>query len=39
MSHYCGKPDHVVLGLYYIEGICKILEIWVGKPLNVVSRA
>lgn len=34
MSHYCGKPDDVVLGLYYIGGIHKILEIWARKPLT-----
>lgn len=39
MGHYCDKPDHVVLGLYCIEGMWTILDIWAGKSIECCKQS
>lgn len=39
MGHYSEKPKHVVLDLYYIEGVWNILDIWAGKATECCKQS
>ena len=39
MGHYSEKPKHVVLDLYYIEGMWNILDIWAGKATECCKQS
>lgn len=39
MGHYCEKPDHVVLDLYYIEGKWNLFDIWAGKVIECCKQS